>query len=292
MIKNKIYIFGIVGIVLLIIFGCKNAASNNVSLKEKENLIANNSDSDLNGIWGLTNYFDTIVANKELAKYRLQTPTWFAIFIEIKDDSLKCFGSIEQAKYPIKRTNDTLAILSSDISDWYLIRKELDLQLIQISSKENIMIDSTIYIFRKREDLKDCINKDNYYGITVTQYFNDILFKGKYINVETKQEVIFAENGKLIGIEGFNTYEVRDYFGTLHYLYNNLDVITFSNSENEDEYKQYNWVFSEDELILTEFVPEKIYKIIDEDGSSHNVWEFVILGKKKIRLKKIENKTE
>lgn len=275
MTNNRIYILGILGIVLLTILSFS---------KMKASQTANNSDFDLNGTWGLTNYFDTILANKELAKYRIQSPTWFAILIKIDTDSLECFGSIDWAKYPLNRTNDTLATLSPSITgeDWYLVKKGVELQLIPVSSEENT--DTTIYIFRKREDLNDYIRK-GFWGIDVTHYFNEFLFKGKYINVETKQEVEFAENGKLIGIEGFNRYEVRDYFGTLH-PHKNLDVITFEILGVGYKFKQYNWVFLEEELILTEFIPEKWE---DENGDLYDGDDF-ILGKEKIRLKKIENK--
>ena len=114
--KNRIYASGILGIFLSTLLSFSNG---------KENVISNNSNFDLNGTWGLTNYFDTIITHKELAKYRMQTPTWFAILIKIEADSLESFGSIEWAKYPLNITSDTLATLSSDVSgyNWYLIKK-------------------------------------------------------------------------------------------------------------------------------------------------------------------------
>jgi hypothetical protein len=237
---------------------------------------------DLNGTWGLTNYFDTIITNKELAKYRLQTPTWFAILLEIDNDSLKSFGSIDNDQYLIKRTDDTLTTLTSNVSGdkWFLILKEPELKLIQYSNSERV--DSTIYTFRKRDDLNYFSedNKDFFViGNNVTDYFNEQLFEGKYINTKTNGEVIFGENGQLIGIEGFDSYEVRNYFGTLH-MHKNLDVITFKNKQN-NEHKQYNWVFSDDELLLTEFVYEKVtYEGKTYDG------DYLVLGKENIKLKK------
>jgi len=158
--------------------------------KEKENSIAKNSHFELNGTWGLTNYFDTIIANKELAKYRLQTPTWFAILIKIEEDSLECFGSIyEGVRYPLKKRNDTLTTLRSYLpgADWQLIKKGDELQLIEIQEEKNT--DSTIYIFRKRDDL-DYFTKKSFWGEfeeDVTHYFNDLLFKGKYLQNFKKQ---------------------------------------------------------------------------------------------------------
>jgi len=282
MMKNIIYILGIVFI------SCNSSFNNNASDNDlKGNDVTNSgiidkTELDLNGTWGLTNYFDTITANKELAKYRLQTPTWFAILLEIENDSLTAFGSINNDQYLIERMNDTLTTLTPNISGdkWFLILKEPELKLIQYPNSERI--DSTIYTFRKRDDLNYFSedNKDFFViGNNVTDYFNKQLFEAKYINTKSNSEVIFGKNGQLTGIEGFDSYEVRNYFGTLH-MHKNLDVITFKNKQN-NEYKQYNWVFSDDELLLTEFVYEKVtFEGITYDG------DYLILGKEKIKLKK------
>ena len=236
----------------------------------------------LNGTWGLTNYFDTIISNRELAKYRLQTPTWFAILLEFEKDSLKSFGSIDNNQYLIKSVTDTLTTLTSDISGdkWFLILEKPNLKLIQYNNSEKI--DTTVYTFRKRDDLNyfSKSKKDFFLiGNNVTDYFNKQLFEGKYINTDTDKDIVFGKNGQLIGIDGFDSYEVRNYFGTLH-MHKNLDVITFKNKHN-NEYKQYNWVFSDHELLLTEFVHEKVtYKGKTYDG------DHLVLGKEIIKLKK------
>ena len=54
------------------------------------------------------------------------------------------------------------------------------------------------------------------FGNSITDYFNEQLFQGKYINKETEKEVVFGENRQLTGIKDFSSYEVRNYFGTLH----------------------------------------------------------------------------
>jgi hypothetical protein len=281
MMKKIIYILGILFI------SCNSSSKNNASdTDSKDNGITDSviiaqAEFDLNGTWGLTNYFDTIIANKELAKYRLQTPTWFAILLEIDNDSLKSFGSIDNDQYLINRSNDTLTTLTSNVSGdkWFLILKKPELKLIQYLNSERV--DSTIYTFRKRDDLSDFSKEDKDFfviGNNVTDYFNNQLFEGKYINTKSNKEVAFEENGQLVGIDGFDSYEARNYFGTLH-MHKNLDVITFKNKQN-NEYKQYNWVFSDDELLLTEFVYEKV----TYDGKTYD-GDYLILGKKKIKLK-------
>jgi hypothetical protein len=279
--KNIIYILVIISLMACNSSQKKNTKETNFpSSKEKASTITE-EEFNLNGTWALTNYFDTIIENKELAKYRLQTPTWFAILLEIKNDSLKSYGSIDNNQYLIEKTNDTLTTLTSNVSGdkWYLIVREPELKLIQYSNSERV--DSTIYTFRKRDDLNyfTKVNKDFFIiGNNVTDYFNRHLFEGKYINKKSQKEVVFGGNGQLRGIDGFDSYEVRNYFGTLH-MHKNLDVITFMNKGN-NEYKQYNWIFSDDELLLTEFVYEKVtYNNETYDG------DYLILGKKKIKLK-------
>ena len=282
MMKNIIYILG------FLLISCNSSSKNDVSeIDQKDN---NKTDSarlfkaefDLNGTWGLTNYFDTIIDNKELAKYRLQKPTWFAILLEIENDSLKSFGSIDNNQYLIKSGTDTLTTLTSNVSGdkWFLILKEPELKLIQYPNSERV--DSTVYTFRKRDDLSyfSQSKKDFFIvGNNVTNYFNKQLFEGKYINTETNKEIVFGEHGQLMGIDGFDSYEVRNYFGTLH-MHKNLDVITFKNKQNS-EYKQYNWVFSDHELLLTEFVYEKA----TYDGKTYD-GDYLVLGKERIKLKK------
>ena len=254
----------------------KLASEENLTLEMKQFKI------DYNGTWALTNYFDTIVKKKELAKYRMQKPTWFAILLEIEGDSIKTFGSISNEKFFIEKGKDTLATISLNISGskWSLVKKERKINLIQYDNKKRI--DSTTYVFRKRDDFNYFTRENTDFfviGKNVTEYFNQQLFKGKYFIKNAKGEVVFKADGSLIGIDKFDTYEVRNYFGTLH-MHKNLDVITFKN-KNDNEFKQYNWVFKNDQLILTEFVYEKITyngKVYDGD--------YLVLGKDKIVLNK------
>jgi len=73
-------------IIILILGTTMLIACNSSTQKDKSgtNQIANSEKTEepkpnLNGVWGLTNYLDTIVQNKEVAKYRLQAPSWFGI---------------------------------------------------------------------------------------------------------------------------------------------------------------------------------------------------------------------
>jgi hypothetical protein len=273
--KNILYIFGI-----YFLISCKSDTKNNIPKTENKDNVINiiKPESDLNGVWGLNNYFDNILADKQIAKHRLQTPSWFAIMIEIKNDSILSYGSIFNLKQQINYKSDTLTIFKSLGSEYILLKKNNELTLKQIPNEDRI--DSTVYSFRKRNDLNKLLkNQNTVHKISdrITEYFNENLLTGEYINPKNKKVITFKKNGDLINFEGFDKYNVRNYFGTLH-PHNNLDVLTLKNSST-NKLKQLNWKILSDKLILTEFIPE----IVTRFGKK-TMTDNYVLGKKKIEL--------
>ena len=272
--KSIIYIF-----IISIFLGCSTNEKRKTP-KEDETVVTENKRqrNDLEGTWGLTNYLDTILHEKQIAKYRIQPPSWFAILLEINKDSLISYGSIVATKQKIDFESDTLAVFESFGGKYFLQKKQNELWLKQISN--NKRIDSTTYIFRKRTDLKEWVeNTDGFHKISngVTAYFNKHLISGTYINPNNNDTIQFLENGDLIHYEGFDKYEVRNYFGTLH-PHNNLDVITLTNSSTQS-FEQLNWKISKDKLVLTEFVPEVVIRFGKKTPTDNYV-----LGKDKTEL--------
>ncbi|MDO5981755.1 hypothetical protein [Flavivirga spongiicola] len=277
MMRNTITI-----LIICAFLGCNT--NQKKKIPELENTISTDKvesktlDSNLDGVWGLNNYFDNILADKEIAKYRIPAPTWFAILLEIKNDSLISYGSIIELEEKLNFNSDTLAVFNSFSGKYALFKKSNELHLKQFPNQD--IIDSTTYIFRKRNDLKNLLeDKDRVHKISsnITKYFNENLISGVYENKKNKEIITFKKNGDLINFTGFDKYEVRNYFGTLH-PHKNLDVITFTNSKQND-YKQFNWKFENKKLILTEFVHEKV----DYKGKKEITDDFV-LGKKVIEL--------
>jgi hypothetical protein len=224
-------------------------------------------------IWGLTNYLDTIVEQKELAKYRLQTPSWFGILLEISPDSITSYGSILEIEGELINSEDTLYQFESFAGKWILLKEEEQLLLKQVPNPK-ASFDATIYVYRKRNDLEPLLKRlDKVHKIStnMTQYFNEKLLSGIYNNNKTKQEVRFNRNGTLSGLKSFTHFQIRDYFGT-HHPHKNLDVVFLKNPKDKI-FKQFHWTFDKSNLILTEF-------IFKEQTESY------ILGKNKIVLEK------
>jgi len=268
--KRLLYILIILGII-----SCQS--NNNHKESEKENVSQSN---DLIGTWGLTNYLDSIVTNKEVAKYRLLSPSWFGILLEVNEDSIISYGSIIEIETRLLNKKDTLAILDSWCGKWMLLQNQENLFLKQFPNQEDV--DTTIYVYNQRDDLKEMIeNLDKVHKLSssMTKFLNEEIISGTYLNQKTNTKVEFLETGELNGINGFTEYEVRNYFGTLH-PHKNLDVLSLKN-KREDLPKQYNWKFEGDNLVLTEFENE-IVKRNGEDVMT----DYFILGKEIINLKK------
>ncbi len=215
------------------------------------------TDPSLTGIWGLTHYFDTILAHREIAAYRTQPPTWFALLLTIEGDSITSHGSIIDRKKRIDMQGDTVHQYDTYGGPWALVKAGEELHLVQQPGAERP--DSTIYRYRRREDLRwmtENLDKVHKTSSHVTQYFNEELLAGTYQLNDSEKLVTFYPSGDLTGIEGIASFAVDNYFGTSH-PFNNLDILTFYPA-NKGQPEWYNWVFEGQKLTLTEMVREKV----------------------------------
>lgn len=247
--KNIIVLVSIIYLV-----SCNNKPQEYLTSKGAKGTIPRNT-FELQGVWGLTNYLDSIVSTKQIAKHRLLPPTWSAFLLDFSEDSLQTFGSITLEKMAINNKSDTIALLSSEVSGerWWLIKDTPYLTLTSHSS--NSRIDNTKYIYRKRKDLNNLLIEN---GIqlenNIIQFFNSQLIKGGYMNTQTKDTIHF-NNDKPMTKNNYH-YNIRSYFGTYH-PYKNLDVLYLRN-DSTVRFKEYNWIFNQDTLLLTNFTPEPI----------------------------------
>ncbi len=265
-------------ILILISISCKTEKKNEgLNL----NLETESQNYNLNGTWVMTSYFDSIIKNKSISKYRIKSPTWHALIIEVSNDSLHNYGSIISGSEKISYDSDTLAILSGIgvAGDWILQKNKNKLKLSQIPNEH--LIDTTLYFLEKRNDLGFLIKNDSGGKVdfwdSTTEYFNDKLISGKY--TYKNDTIVFSKNRKVSNFKDYQSYRVVNYFGTSH-PFNPYDVIFLS---NDKELKPYNWKFENDKLVLTNFKPKIEF---------HNGKEYVsdnhILGKERMELIKIE----
>jgi len=203
---------------------------------------------NINGIWGMESYFDSINSNKKISLYRNQPATWFAFLLEIRVDSIINYGSINDG-IVARNDSDTLAKFESMSGQWILLNRNPSLHLINIAQKY-VTLDSNTYVFRKRDDLKfltqNLRRKRMKLDSNITDYFNKQILAGEYsLNNE---KVILKSDGTVSGLFKYTNYKIWNYFGTLHSFNNNPDVVYFSNEQIED---WWSWGFSDSILNLT-----------------------------------------
>jgi hypothetical protein len=244
---SAIFLFGLIA--------CTSQSNeNNVSDSETNSL---NSDFEFmfEGVWGLTNYFDTILTHQELSKYRMQRPTWFGILLDIRDDRIFNYGSIYNDSAFYKLNNDTLRIFEMYEENWCLIKRNPELLLCQLPNAKKI--DSTIYIYRKRDDLKYMTQNLNErrplekIGPHIRNYFEKEFFQGTYTIKNTEKIVKFGTENQIEGFNNYTTYKLDEYFGTYH-PFNNEDVL-FLEVDTSNYYDCWNWKINNNELVLTKF---------------------------------------
>lgn len=235
----------------------------NCQTQENETTQVNIPTNSLNGTWVMTQYFDTIMANKSIAKYRTQDATWFSILIDIQQDTIITYGSMFDQCIKADFTKDTIAEIMGWTSQdyWWFIQTDSLINLVQQPNQE--YPDSTIYTFKRDSSFSNyCRRTRNEFRQKpfqresirneVIDYFNDKFFNGKYRNIQTEEVVIFDGKGNVSGLKDSEKYETNVYFGTSH-PFKNRDVIYF------DRRNFYNWIFEEDKLILTKFERETEY---------------------------------
>ncbi len=256
----------------IFILGCQINSNNKPVLRKDI--------KDIEGVWGLTNYLDTIILHKQIAKHRTQFPAWFGVLVEIKKDTIRSFGSLKQVTGLLEIESDTLfKYLKTESGKWILLKNGTSLILKQSLNQENS--DTLIYTLRKRDDLKymtknlkyDNKNYDNVnkIGNHLTNYFNKNIISGIYTLPKTKSTVNFRAEGKVEGFKDYTHFELRNYFGTYH-PFRNLDVITMINKELKKE-ELYNWIIDGNKLTLTNLVRDSL-----------DVSEKFSLGNKRITL--------
>lgn len=209
-------------------------------------------DSNIVGFWVMSNYFDSILDHKTIAKYRIQKPTWSAIILKIEDSLMYSYGSIICEDYIVNYNSDTICILDKGITGkwWLKFNKERDCLELKHIETEHYDLDTIVYIYHKRPEqiyLIDSVENSYQLGDNLTLYFNNNLLAGKYLL--GSDTITFNVDGTVANWTKYNSYNVDSYFGTCHKI-NNKDNIRFTGPNG---YEVWSWEFQDDNLFLNRY---------------------------------------
>ncbi len=249
-------------LIILVFIACNNLSKN----KQNHTLINKQNWDDMRlieGHWILTNYYDSILKDKSISKYRLNPIAWHAIVIKIANDSLFYNGLIHSnGKMKLNHSFDSLAVIKDNAPFKLYYNKILDrIEGYSLQSKINNNFHLKTFKYRRisEANLVQIVDENNYSYTEkmFRQLFIDSILVGKYNSIDNKILQINS-NGTLTGFKSFNKFYIHDYFGTYHPFHNH-DVITFENIGDKSLMQKlttnkeiYNWRFVKDTLVLTE----------------------------------------
>jgi hypothetical protein len=205
------------------------------------------------GIWVLSNYFDSVVIEKSIAKFRMNNINWSSLLLNFDNDTLRIYGSIYKQKIFIDYSGDTLPFKRIYENDLWSIILANDETIIKSFKKEN---PEQKYIYRRMNEVEKQyikIDENNWFSIDkgVEELFNVVLISGKYL-YKKNDTIAFEKNGQIKNFKNYTNFEIDNYFGTNHY-FGNLDNIALI-SENSRE--TWNWKFIDNILILNKIKPK------------------------------------
>ncbi len=229
--------------------------------------------NQLEGMWGLVSYFDSIYFSWSVAAHRLQPPAHFALLLDIDEDSIMSYGSIFDRKYAVG-SEDTLVIYESMGGRWWLRKEEDRLVLTQL---EYTYRDDTVrYEYRRMDHLRrltDTLARVHQLSIGMNKYFNQQLMAGDYAFEDVL--ITFNPDGTISGDFPYKAYQVRNYFGTSH-PFQNYDVVTMYRKDS-DEYEYFHWKQNLEVMELTKLVRDST--IIDHGDYIEQNDDFVLTKK-------------
>lgn len=251
-------------LISFLLIGCSGYDSQPVDNNHRDVALISQDTLSLDGLWVMADYVDSILTYKTISKYRLQWPTWFAILIDIEDDTLRTYGSILDIETPYDSVGDTIHVFENTVTGQWTLTLNQQTQKLELRNTDSIReeIDPKTYVFEQRSSLRfllDTLDQVHQTRTSFTNYFIDKLFVGTYDIIGTDEQVTFDSKGQIIGFQDFQKYDLDIYYGTLH-PYNNLDNITFYRDlpagSKEFDWELFKWEFKGDTLILTQFTWE------------------------------------
>jgi len=210
------------------------------------------SEISLNGIYGMTKYFQSSNTNSDYVE---------TFLLQIEKNKIKIYGTVQtwgkEYSYELNKTKDTILLENN----FKIFRKNKDNNVIYLETRIDNKTERIEY--QNNPNFENLIDKKGINNIQLSKTLNRIMIVGKY---KFNGKIIdFKENGKVENLEYFNNYTIKPRLGTNTYYDNR--IIETENGIWKYEKKNEN-------LILTKY------------SAKRDDYEMYILGEPKIELEK------
>ena len=221
------------------------------------------------GDWILVEYFEPILQEKRIGKYRSVVPALTAFHLTIDENNLMKTLGLLSFSYSnhVKVINNHDSIcsiealggagkmtLSYDDKNDQLIIKAID------DWEGYFKGQPTIFHYKRSDELSDLKHMDEFseYLDILQKYFQQKLIVGEYKVTYPKEfedlEIIFHKNGSVEGFGEYQIYALHVFYGTFHPTgYEDKIVFYKDHYKHPNSSYDYNWKIEGNQLIFYEF---------------------------------------
>ncbi len=220
------------------------------------------------GWWLLHEYHDRIMNNRKVGEFSFEPPVWDAIVIQITADSVFSAGTVYPLQVTSREHGDTIRIGGMNAPEMFFIfkknKKELTVEFTNSAGAREVF---HYRRFRSNEYVsltKNLFDRKQFWPLRTNyhKWWTDYLLAGTYTSVEDKSTLILGADEAVTGFEKWPAYKLDDFFGTIHWT-EKVDRVRFEVPDKTGMFKDYNWRWSNDTLILRPYIGQSIesYKI-------------------------------
>lgn len=241
------------------------------------------------GWWILSDYQDPMLSQKAIGSLPHSGISDKAILVHVSADTIRLFGSIFENTFALRISEgDTIFRIAAESEikfTWDSLHNKISAYWVRPG--KTVLRKANYRHLRKNEEslTEGLIPYDGKFRFekNYAAFIHATLFAGTYQSVENPQtHLVLSSDQTMNGYGKWNRYLVDDFFGTSHWT-GKLDRIRFEDTTNTEKdyklynsdkgpYRDYNWSFSGDTLILLPFVGYDI--------------ELYTLGKKELKFVK------
>jgi hypothetical protein len=261
-------------ILIFVIFGLTSCQLNqNTSSTQNDDSKASTSSKttkELDGFWILTDYLDSIVKDKAIAKHSQYPISGEMMSFRIQNDSLFSKGIIFRGfKTKIILENDTIKQIRYPYTFYYNSQSDqIEATPLNLEKRSYFRrTDKEKYTYRRVNEkrLIYILQMRSIEGFH--QLFIDSLIAGEYRSIENGKKLTLTNKYSMNGFKKYNKFEIHDYLEVRELdefeinPFNSYDAIAFR--EHRGNYSEkdipkwmkievFNWKFTGDTLTLTE----------------------------------------
>ena len=205
--------------------------------------------NNIKGKWILADFIDGIYQQQSILKPYVRTPLIYSgIFVEIKDTCVQFCGSIygRNQPHPFSFNHDSLGQIKV-FEDSFRLFFNPSVQRLGFTHSNQ----DTFWLRKfNSQELALLIPKEkvhNAYEQGFTNLINHQLFKGTYeLQGNSKSTIVLNADGTIEGSSQWKSYLVDNWFGTLHWIYQ--DLIYFKLQDGS--YEIWTWKFDKQDRNL------------------------------------------